>query len=95
MDQVSSVRDSKLIVAPIAMAALAVGDVKRVSEHLGITPLNVPIVIGAKEAHIQGQLRFLPPFAEEASDKLEVSSHASCEQRWSLKLKYRSEVASA
>ena len=95
MDQVSSVREAKLIVAPIAMAALAVGDVERASGHMGIAQLDVSIVIGTKEPHIHGQTSLLPPFAEEAADKLKVSSHASCGQRWSLKLQYQSEAASA
>jgi len=42
MEEVSSVREAKLIVAPIAMAALAVDDVERVSEHTGITQLMYP-----------------------------------------------------
>src|SRR5262249_40313359 len=59
MDQVSSVREAKLIVAPIAMAALAVDDVERESERTGITELNVSIVIDPKEPHIHGQTSLL------------------------------------
>ena len=51
MDQGSSVREAKLIVAPIAMAAPAVGDVERLSEHTGIAQLNASIVIGTRAAH--------------------------------------------
>jgi len=50
---VSLIRDPKLVVAPIAMASLTVADVKRVFKHPRITKLNVPIVIGTKEPHIQ------------------------------------------
>jgi hypothetical protein len=64
MDKMTSIGDAKLVVAPIAMAVLAVSDVKRVTKHLRVTQLDVPVVIGSKESHVQRQAPFPILFAD-------------------------------